>query len=97
MSIDSKLVDDESFWILSKMAASSGLELICDWNSLISGLFSASGMVSSAATALMADRFSSSCFSNSCFTEFAFTLVVHVARNGSTSRSNLCSTALGQG
>lgn len=73
MSIDSKLVDDESFWILSKMAASSGLELICDWNSLISGLFSASGMVSSAATALMADRFSSSCFSNSCFTEFAFT------------------------
>jgi len=44
----------------------------------------ASGICSRAATALIAERFSSSCFSNSCFTEFAFTFVVHVARRGST-------------
>ena len=44
----------------------------------------ASGICNRAATALIAERFNSSCFSNSCFTEFAFTFVVHVARSGST-------------
>ena len=48
----------------------------------------ASGTTNNAATALMADLFSSSCFSNSCFTELAFTLVVQVALRGSTKRSN---------
>lgn len=44
----------------------------------------ASGICNRAATARIAERFSSSCFSNSCLTEFAFTFVVHVARSGST-------------
>ena len=47
----------------------------------------ASGICSRAATALIADRLSSSCFSYSCFTELAFTFVVHVALRGSTMRS----------
>lgn len=48
----------------------------------------ASGIVNNAATALSAERFSSSCFSYSCFTEFAFTFIVHVLFSGSTNRSN---------
>lgn len=71
--MDSMLAELESLWMESKMAASSWLAEIWDWNSDISGDFSASGIVSSATTARIADRFSSSCFSNSCFTEFAFT------------------------
>ena len=46
-----------------------------------------SGMVSRAATALMADLFSSSCFSNSCFTEFALALPCMVDLSGSISFS----------
>lgn len=42
-----------------------------------------SGIVSKAATALMADLFNSSCFSNSCFTEFAFAFDCIVALSGS--------------
>ena len=42
-----------------------------------------SGMVSRAATALMADLFSSSCFSYSCLTELAFALDCMVDLNGS--------------
>lgn len=48
----------------------------------------ASGIVNNAATALNAERLSSSCFSYSCFTEFAFTFIVQVLFNGSTNRSN---------
>ena len=48
----------------------------------------ASGIVNNAATALMADLFSSSCFSYSCLTELAFTFIVQVFLSGSTSPSN---------
>ena len=51
-------------------------------------LLPASGIVNNAATALNAERLSSSCFSYSCFTEFAFTFIVQVLFNGSTNRSN---------
>ena len=46
-----------------------------------------SGMVSRAATALMADRFNSSCFSNSCLTELAFAFDCMVDLSGSISLS----------
>lgn len=65
--------DAESFWMLSKRVVSSGLERIWDEKSAMMGLFPTSGMVSRAATALIAERFNSSCFSNSCFTEPALT------------------------
>ena len=42
-----------------------------------------SGMVRRAATALMADLFSSSCFSYSCLTELAFAFDCMVDRSGS--------------
>lgn len=72
MFIDFKLVDDEFFWMFLKMVVSLGLELICDWNSFISGFFSVSGMVSRVAIVFMVDRFSSFCFLNFCFIEFVF-------------------------
>ena len=50
-----------------------GSNLICVMNSPSCGCLSAPGMARRAATARMADRFSSSCFSYSCFTLFAFT------------------------
>lgn len=88
-SIIASWAGQASRWIDSKRDWSSGVDLMWATNSESWGFLSASGMVSRAATALMAERFSSSCFSYSCLTEFALTLVVTVVRRGSTSRSSL--------
>lgn len=88
-SIIASCVGHASRWIDSKRDWSSGVDLIWATNSESWGFLSASGMVRRAATALIADRLSSSCFSYSCLTELALTFVVTVVRRGSTNLSSL--------